>query len=83
MLLSEYTVQDYNRSGVTILTLQSGLNELEHDISLRKLLWASITEWDSLVKEWLNKLLDDIKVDLLQKDVNRFTQNIFMLEKGF
>lgn len=65
------------------MTLQSGLNELEHDINLRKLLWSSITEWDLLVKEWLNKLLDDIKVDNLQKDVNRFTQNVFMLEKGY
>ncbi len=75
-------LQDANRSGVTILTLQTDLNELEHDISLRKLLWTSIGEWDLLVKDWLNKLLDDIKVDLLQRDVNRFTQNIFMLEKG-
>jgi hypothetical protein len=78
----DYMLQDANRSGVTILTLQTDLNELEHDISLRKLLWTSIGEWDLLVKDWLNKLLDDIKVDLLQRDVNRFTQNIFMLEKG-
>lgn len=65
-----------------MFTLQSDLNELEHDLALRKLLWKSIEEWDYLVKEWLNKLLDEIKVDLMQKDVNRFTQNIYMLEKG-
>lgn len=55
---------------------------MEHDIGLRRLLWKSIEEWDLLVKEWLNKQLDDIKVDLIQKDVNRFTQNIYLLEKG-
>jgi len=55
---------------------------LEHDIGLRRLLWKSIEEWDQLVKSWLNKQLDDIKVDLIQKDVNRFTQNIYLLEKG-
>lgn len=76
-------MQDYGRSGVSILTLQTELNELEHDISLRRLLWKSIEEWDSLVKDWLNKLLDEIKVDIVQKDVNRFTQNIYLLEKGF
>jgi dynein heavy chain len=65
-----------------LFTLQSDLNELEHDLALRKLLWKSIEEWDYLVKEWLNKLIDEIKVDLMQKDVNRFTQNIYMLEKG-
>ena len=78
----EYTIQDFGRSSVSILTLHTELNELEHDISLRRLLWKSIEEWDSLVREWLNKLLDEIKVDVVQKDVNRFTQNIYMLEKG-
>ena len=78
----EVTIQDYSRSSVSILTLQTELNELEHDISLRRLLWKSIQEWDFLVREWLNKKLDEIKVDLIQKDVNRFTQNIYILEKG-
>lgn len=75
------SLQDY-RSGVSILTVQAELNELEHDINLRKLLWKSIEEWDNLIKEWFNKLLDEIKVEVVQNDVNRFTQNIFLLEKG-
>ena len=74
--------QDYNQSNVNLSILQSKLNELEHDLTLRKLLWKSIEEWDYLTKEWFNRLLDEIKVDLIQKDVNRFTQNIYMLEKG-
>ncbi len=62
--------------------MQGELNELEHDISLRRLLWKSIEEWDVLIKDWLSKLLDEVKVDMIQKDVNRFTQNIYLLEKG-
>lgn len=73
---------DYSRSGVSLFTLQSEINEIEHDLALRQLLWQSINEWDVLVRSWLSKLIDDIKVDLIQKDVNRFTQNIYMLEKG-
>lgn len=73
---------DYNGPGRSILALQAELNELEHDINLRRLLWKSIEEWDMLIKEWLKKLLDDIVVEILQKDVNRFTQNIYLLEKG-
>jgi hypothetical protein len=64
------------------LTLQAELNELEQDINLRKLLWKSIDEWNVLIKVWLNNQLDEIKVDIVQKDVNRFTQNIYILEKG-
>jgi dynein heavy chain len=73
---------DYSGAGRSILQLQAELNELEHDINLRRLLWKSIEEWDLLIKEWLKKLLDDIVVEILQKDVNRFTQNIYLLEKG-
>lgn len=73
---------DYSRSSVSLFTLQSEINELEHDLSLRQLLWQSIDEWDQLVRAWLAKLIDEIKVDLIQKDVNRFTQNVYMLEKG-
>ncbi len=64
------------------MTLQAELNELEQDINLRKLLWKSIDEWNVLIKVWLNNQLDEIKVDVVQKDVNRFTQNIYILEKG-
>lgn len=78
-LQSDYGSQG---SGRGILQLQAELNELEHDISLRRLLWKSIEEWDLLIKEWLKKLLDDIVVEVIQKDVNRFTQNIYLLEKG-
>ena len=73
---------DYNRHGLSILTLQAELNELEHDISLRRLLWKSVEEWDILIREWLKMYLDEITVDDIQKDVNRFTQNIYLLEKG-
>ena len=65
------------------MTLQAELNELEQDINLRKLLWKSIDEWNVLIKVWLNNQLDEIKVDIVQKDVNRFTQNIYILENSF
>lgn len=71
-----------SNGSVSLYMLQSELNELEHDLALRQLLWQSIDEWDQLVRAWLSKLIDEIKVDLIQKDVQRFTQNIYMLEKG-
>ncbi len=64
------------------MTLQQELNDLEQDISLRRLLWQSVQEWDVLMRDWMSKLLDEVNVELIQRDVNRFTQNIYMLEKG-
>jgi dynein heavy chain len=76
-------MQDMGRTGaVSVTTLQAELNELEHDINLRNLLWNSMEEWDKLIKEWLNKQLDEIKIDSVQMSVNRFNQNIYLLEKG-
>jgi len=83
VIQNELQQSDYSSgSGRGILQLQAELNELEHDISLRRLLWRSIEEWDLLIKDWLKKLLDDVVVESVQKDVNRFTQNIYLLEKG-
>lgn len=81
-LTTDYLMQDYGSQTISILKLQTELNEIEHDINLRKLLWKSIEEWEIMVKDWLEMILDEIKVDNLQKDMNRFTQNIFLLEKG-
>jgi dynein heavy chain len=69
-------------SGDALSNLQSELIQLQHDVNLRKLVWKSIQEWDTLIVELLDAILDEVKVDILQKDVNQFTQNIYVLEKG-
>lgn len=67
---------------VGLQTVQSELNDLEQDINLRKLLWESLQNWSKLYRQWSNTVLDALDIDLLQKEVNKFTQNIYMLEKS-
>ena len=59
------------------------LSELERDLTLRRLLWESQEEWETLSEEWLGSPFDSLNVENLQKNVNRFTQTIYMLEKGW
>ncbi|XP_038654802.1 dynein heavy chain 14, axonemal-like [Scyliorhinus canicula] len=58
------------------------LSETEYELMLRKLLWESQVEWAKLYAHWTDTLFDELNVDAIQNDVNRFTQTIYMLEKG-
>ena len=62
--------------------IQTDLSEIERDLTLRRLLWESQEEWDKLAQEWTSNPFDSLNVDSLQKNVNRFTQTVYMLEKG-
>ncbi|KAK2149328.1 hypothetical protein LSH36_455g06024 [Paralvinella palmiformis] len=62
--------------------IQADLSEIERDLTLRHLLWESQVEWEKLSTEWTSGPFDQLNVDSLQKNVNRFTQTVYMLEKG-
>ncbi|XP_033124826.1 dynein heavy chain 6, axonemal-like [Anneissia japonica] len=69
-------------TSITAQQVLVDLSELERDLQLRSLLWESSSEWESLVEEWTATQFDQLKVDSVQKNVNKFTQTVFMLEKG-
>ncbi|KAM9316864.1 dynein axonemal heavy chain 14 [Gastrophryne carolinensis] len=67
---------------VTTKMLNTELSEIESDLNLRRLLWEAKEEWTSLSMEWRLTPFDSLDVDMIQRDVNRFSHTIFMLEKG-
>ncbi|XP_063728306.1 dynein axonemal heavy chain 6-like isoform X2 [Symsagittifera roscoffensis] len=69
-------------SEVSAQTVQSELNEIERDLTLRRMLWESQEEWGELIFDWTHTPFVEIVVDAVQKHVNKFNQTIFMLEKG-
>ena len=62
--------------------VQAELGEIERALTLRRLLWESSEELTKLVEEWTATTFEQLKVESLQKNVNRFTQTVYMLEKG-
>ncbi len=68
--------------GVSSQQVLNDLSEVERDLQLRRLLWESSEEWGTLVEEWTATQFDQLNVDLVQKNVNKFTQTVYMLEKG-
>lgn len=69
-------------SSISAQQVQAELAELERDLSLRRLLWESQDEWTKLLDEWKATPFQTLNIDALQKNVNRFTQSIFMLDRG-
>ncbi|XP_059157269.1 dynein axonemal heavy chain 6-like [Physella acuta] len=70
------------KSETSVQDIQAELSEIERDLTLRALLWESLEEWEKLVEEWKGTPFDSINVEALQKSVNKFTQTVYMLEKG-
>ena len=71
-----------NKSDTSAQDIQTDLSEIERDLTLRDLLWRSLEEWTQLVDEWTATSFDSVNVESLQKNVNKFTQTVYMLEKG-
>ena len=66
----------------SVAALQKDLSEIERDLTLRKLLWESMNEWEFLIDKWKSTQFDALVVDAVQNDVTRFVQTVFLLEKG-
>ncbi|XP_022090728.1 dynein heavy chain 6, axonemal-like isoform X2 [Acanthaster planci] len=81
-IADEALISDYSDSGVSAQQVLNDLSEVERDLQLRRLLWESTEEWSRLVDEWTASQFDKLNVDVVQKNVNRFTQTVYMLEKG-
>ncbi|XP_075255484.1 dynein axonemal heavy chain 6-like isoform X3 [Convolutriloba macropyga] len=81
-LLSDAPVVASYTSEVSAQTVQSELNEIERDLTLRRMLWESQEEWHELIFDWTHTPFVEIVVESMQKHVNKFNQTIFMLEKG-
>ncbi|XP_078399007.1 dynein axonemal heavy chain 6-like, partial [Cetorhinus maximus] len=80
---SASNIQPIQKCGeMSTQALNTLLSETEYDLMLRKLLWESQGEWAKLYSHWTDTLFDELNVDAIQKDVNRFTQTVYMLEKG-
>jgi hypothetical protein len=77
----EYILSD-KKEDTSAQDVQAELSEIERDLTLRRLLWESAEEWDRLEAEWTSSSFDKLNVEILQKNVNRFTQTVYMLEKG-
>lgn len=65
-----------------IVDLQNDIDDVEKDLVLRQLLWQSLKEWNELHTKWNATPFLKLDVNLLQKEVARFVQTVYLMEKG-
>ncbi|XP_064811633.1 dynein axonemal heavy chain 6-like [Oncorhynchus masou masou] len=68
--------------GSNAAEVEAELSEVDCALTLRKMLWGMQKEWDKQYSRWRTTTFELLNVDDLQNDVSRFTQTIYMLEKG-
>nr|KAF6399683.1 dynein axonemal heavy chain 14 [Molossus molossus] len=61
---------------------RSEISDIELDLTLRRILWASQEEWRALFQRWRSSALRDIDVESVQRNVAKCMSVISALEKG-
>ncbi|XP_068841823.1 dynein axonemal heavy chain 14-like [Capricornis sumatraensis] len=70
-----------NTEEITQIVL-SEIADIDYDLTLRKILWDAEEEWGTLFWEWRNSTLDSIDTESVYRNVSKWMQIIFVLEKG-
>ena len=79
---SGHTLTLSGQSSPQAISLQTEVTEVEKDLALRRLLWEALQEWQGLVEQWEATPFEVLNIGNVQKDVTRFVQTVFLLEKG-
>ncbi|XP_041927364.1 dynein heavy chain 6, axonemal-like isoform X2 [Alosa sapidissima] len=70
------------REGVATSVVELELADVSHALTLRGMLWDMQKDWDRQYDLWKTSAFDQLNVDHLQDSISRFTQTLYMLEKG-
>ncbi|XP_067440238.1 dynein axonemal heavy chain 6 [Thunnus thynnus] len=77
---SAYT--SYQKKFKAEVTKFDALEELTAEFRLKQLLWDSLEEWDSLQDGWRQSTLEQLDLEQLSSQVNKYSKYVNQLEKG-
>uniref|UniRef100_A0A8D1KDL7 Dynein axonemal heavy chain 14 n=1 Tax=Sus scrofa TaxID=9823 RepID=A0A8D1KDL7_PIG len=78
---AQFHLHSLSMDEITQIVL-SEISDIEYDLTLRKILWDAQEEWGTLFWEWRNSALCSIDTELAYRNVSKWMQIIFVLEKG-
>uniref|UniRef100_A0A8D0TF00 Dynein axonemal heavy chain 14 n=1 Tax=Sus scrofa TaxID=9823 RepID=A0A8D0TF00_PIG len=78
---AQFHLHSLSMDEITQIVL-SEISDIEYDLTLRKILWDAQEEWGTLFWEWRNSALRSIDTELAYRNVSKWMQIIFVLEKG-
>ncbi|XP_061882783.1 dynein axonemal heavy chain 6 [Entelurus aequoreus] len=77
---SAYT--SYQKQFKLEVTKFDDFDDLKAEFRLKKLLWDSLEEWDLLQEGWKQSMLEQLDLEQLNSQVNKYTKYISQMEKG-
>uniref|UniRef100_A0A8D1JAP8 Dynein heavy chain 14, axonemal n=1 Tax=Sus scrofa TaxID=9823 RepID=A0A8D1JAP8_PIG len=77
---AQFHLHSLSMDEITQIVL-SEISDIEYDLTLRKILWDAQEEWGTLFWEWRNSALRSIDTELAYRNVSKWMQIIFVLEK--
>ncbi|XP_029013318.1 dynein axonemal heavy chain 6 isoform X2 [Betta splendens] len=76
------TYNSYQKKFKLEVTKFKYLEDLVADYRLKQLLWNSVEKWDIVQDEWQKSILQQLDLDQLSSQVNKYSKFINQLEKG-
>ncbi|XP_057583181.1 dynein axonemal heavy chain 14 [Hippopotamus amphibius kiboko] len=77
---SQSHIHCLNMEEITQIVL-SEIADIDYDLTLRKILWDAQEEWGTLFWEWRNSTLHSIDTESVYRNVSKWKEIIFVLEK--
>ncbi|KAG8519328.1 Dynein heavy chain 2, axonemal, partial [Galemys pyrenaicus] len=74
-------IHSLNMEEITQIAI-SEISDIEYDLTLRKILWNAQEEWGAVFCKWRGSTLSSIDTASVQRNVSKWMQKIFVLEKG-
>ncbi|CAL8330997.1 unnamed protein product [Merluccius merluccius] len=76
------TYISYQKKFQVEVTEFNALEELSAEVKLKRLLWDSLEEWDSIHDSWMQSAFDQLDPEQLSAQVNKYAKSVSQLEKG-
>ncbi|XP_028284655.1 dynein heavy chain 6, axonemal [Parambassis ranga] len=76
------TYNSYEKKLKVEVTRFGALDDLNAQFKLKRLLWDSMEEWDSLQDGWLQSTLEQLDLEHFSTQLNKYSKYVNQLEKG-
>ncbi|KAM4603926.1 dynein axonemal heavy chain 6 [Polymixia lowei] len=77
-----FTYASYQKNFKVEVTRFQALEELSAEVRLKRLLWDSLEEWDSIHDGWMQSAFDQLDSEQISTQVNTYGKYVNQLEKG-
>ncbi|XP_074661680.1 dynein axonemal heavy chain 6-like [Tubulanus polymorphus] len=77
-----FTYKSYQKNFKVEVTKFDALEEAHAELKLKQLLWEALDEWDTMVVDWTDAMLESLDPEELSTQTTKYGKSVYQLEKG-